>query len=131
MPTVPVLLDTHAFIWAATDDSRLSDRVKALYRDRGEALALSVASIWEMAIKASLGRLLLRTSLATLVDKARTEQGIGVVDISPAHALRVEHLPYHHRDPFDRLLAAQALVEGMSFASRDRVFDAYGVRRIW
>ena len=91
---------------------------------------MSAATVWEMAIKASLGRLQLPTSVANYLSE-KIAQGYRVLPISGLHAARVEELPWRHRDPFDRLLAAQALVEGCPLITRDRVFRKYGVDVIW
>jgi PIN domain nuclease of toxin-antitoxin system len=99
--------------------------------DPANELLLSVASVWEMAIKASLGKLRLATTLGGLLDDARANLGVGLLQIAPEHAMRVQDLPFHHRDPFDRLLASQAIADRLVMLSADSVFDRYGVRRIW
>jgi PIN domain nuclease of toxin-antitoxin system len=125
-----ILIDTHVALWYSQDDPKLPPRLRDALDTAGDnAPRLSVASVWEMAVKKSLGKLVMRIDLDTLV--ARFEQnGIVVVPVLPRHALRVETLPWVHRDPFDRLLAATCLVEGWSLASVDAVFDAYGVARV-
>ena len=90
-----------------------------------------MASVWEMAIKVSLGRLLVGRPLQRLIEIATREQGIHLLDIELDHALQVTGMPWHHRDPFDRLIAAQSLVEGLTLVSKDDAFDAYGVTRLW
>lgn len=125
------LLDTHAFLWLAGDDDRLSDRVRELALDTSNQLSLSVASIWELAIKASLGKLRLDVGLGELVESQKAALGLTLWRIEAAHALEVETLEYHHRDPFDRLLVAQARVERIVIVSRDRRLDDYGVERVW
>ncbi|HVK83865.1 MAG TPA: type II toxin-antitoxin system VapC family toxin [Kofleriaceae bacterium] len=124
------LLDTHAFLWLATDDEKLSPNVRALFADARQELMLSTASIWEMAIKASLGKLTLGTTLAQLVQGGR-DRGIRLLALEADHGYRVEHLPFHHRDPFDRILIAQALHEGIPIVSRDESLDPYSVQRVW
>lgn len=124
------LLDTHTFLWLADDDSRLDANVRVLFSDGDNELFLSAASVWEMAIKASLGKLTLGTPLARLVDGGVT-RGIRLLAVTCEHAYEVEHLPFHHRDPFDRLLVAQASHDGMQLVSRDPAFDAYTVTRVW
>ncbi len=126
-----VLLDTHAFIWAVAGDPRLSAAAAARFLDPDTTLLLSVASVWEMAIKVSLGRLQLGEPLDLLLERELTGQGIGVLSISREHALAVRHLPLHHRDPFDRLLIAQARREELVLLTRDRFFHAYDVRLEW
>ena len=90
-----------------------------------------MASVWEMAIKTSLGRLTLGRPLRYLMQIATEQQGLSLLDIGLDHALHVSSLPWHHRDPFDRLIASQALVNGIPLVSKDTAFDAYGVRRVW
>lgn len=124
------LLDTHAYLWLAREDPRLPRRVIDAFVDGGTAWYLSAASVWEMAIKSSLGKLSLRTPLDRLVSGG-LDQGVRMLDVESQHAMRVEDLPFHHRDPFDRLLVAQARHEGLQLVSRDGVFDAYGIARIW
>lgn len=124
------LLDTHAFLWLASDDERLPATIRELYEAPAHDWLLSTASIWEMAIKASLGKLSLATTLSQLV-QGGVERGIRLLSILPSHAYVVETLPFHHRDPFDRLLVAQATHEGLHLVSRDEVLDAYTVKRVW
>ncbi|NOY93789.1 MAG: type II toxin-antitoxin system VapC family toxin [Deltaproteobacteria bacterium] len=125
------LLDTHTFLWMRHSPSRLGERARAVASDVDSALLLSDVSVWEMAIKLSIGKLKLMEPLAQIVREAHEKNGIERLPIEQAHILRVEQLPLHHRDPFDRLLAAQALIEGLTVSSRDRSFDRYGVKRIW
>lgn len=125
------LLDTHTFLWAAADSKRLGREARARIVDRESTLFLSVASVWEMAIKSSLGKLDLPSSVETFVGAQLTAVGAQLLDIRPVHAARVENIAFHHRDPFDRLLVAQSLVEGLSILAADTAFDAYGVERVW
>ncbi|HEY0985691.1 MAG TPA: type II toxin-antitoxin system VapC family toxin [Kofleriaceae bacterium] len=124
------LLDTHAFLWLATDDAQLSPAVQAIFVDSHQECFLSAASVWEMAIKSSLGKLTIATNLAHLV-RGGLERGLRLLDVSADHAYLIAQLPFHHRDPFDRLLVAQAIHEGMHLVSRDAQLDAYAVTRIW
>lgn len=124
------LLDTHAFLWIAQDDPLLHANVRELFADVGNEIFLSAASVWEMAIKASLRKLTLTAPLARLV-AGGVERGIRLLSIACEHTYQVEQLPFHHRDPFDRLLAAQASHEGMYLVSRDPKFDAYPATRVW
>lgn len=125
-----LLLDTHALLWFQAGDRRLSRAARAAIEAEENQLVLSAAVVWEMAIKASLGRLQLGGTVdAYLAEKLR--QGYGMLPVAWEHAARVEALPWHHRDPFDRLLAAQALVERCPIVSRDRVLGRYGVDLIW
>jgi len=125
-----LLLDTHAFLWFVTGDERLSRRARrAIERDDVERI-LSAASVWEMAIKASLGRLILPGSVEEYITE-KLEGGFRVLSIDWTHAAAVERLARHHRDPFDRLLIAQALAENLPVVSHDAVFRAYGVKLVW
>ena len=125
-----VILDTHTFLWVLSDSPELSQTVREIVSDRRVDKILSLASVWEMAIKRGLGKLVLPTSLETLIGKARSA-GLILAPLELAHVLGVEALPSYHRDPFDRLLISQSLAEGIPLVSQDRAFDAYGVRRIW
>jgi PIN domain nuclease of toxin-antitoxin system len=127
---VRYLLDTHTFLWLADDDPRLSAPARSIFVDTAHECFLSAASVWEMAIKLSLKKLALETSLEQLV-KGGIERGVRLLDVASSHAYLVEQLPWHHRDPFDRLLIAPAAHEGMSLVSRDAIFDAYAAARVW
>ena len=124
-----VLLDTQAFLWWVTDDRRLSKR--AARAIAGTECLLSVASCWEMAIKASMGKLSLPGSVDRFVQEQIEVNGFNLLAISLEHVAGVARLPFHHRDPFDRLLAAQALADDLSIVSADPVFRRYGVTRAW
>lgn len=124
------LLDTHVFLWLAAGDPRLSERARAVFHDIEQECFLSAASVWEMAIKASLGKLELTTSLEHLV-QGGIERGVRLLDVTSDHGLLVERLPFHHRDPFDRLLVAQAMHEGLQLVSADEILSAYPVTRVW
>jgi PIN domain nuclease of toxin-antitoxin system len=128
---VALLLDTHAFLWWAEDSPRLSAKARRAIGRPEEACYLSLASCWEMAIKVSLGRLKLSASVDRFIAAQMAANGIQALGLHLPHVARVAALPFHHRDPFDRLLAAQALVEGLSIVSADPVFKRYGVPRIW
>lgn len=125
-----LLLDTHALLWFQAGDRRLSRTARQAIEAEDADLIVSAATIWEMASKSGLGRLRLPGTVAAyMVD--RIAQGYRVLAVSGAHAARVEELPWHHRDPFDRLLAAQALAEASPMVTRDRVFRKYGVDVVW
>jgi len=126
-----ILLDTQAFIWLATDDSALSKKAKKTFLDEKNDFFLSLASVWEMAIKASLGKLKLGLSLDKLILDQLQKNFIDQLPISFRHVTRVKKLPFHHRDPFDRLLIAQALEENIPVLSSDPAFDHYNIRRLW
>src|ERR1700738_183085 len=104
-----LLLDTHTFLWFCQDDPSLSVRAKSLIEDLGNRMLVSVARCWEIAIKAGLGKLRLGEPSGTYIPNALARTGFALLPISLAHATGVESLPRHHKDPFDRLLAAQAL----------------------
>lgn len=131
MEETRVLLDTHAFLWAASEAPELGPVARTRLSDPTCVPLLSIASIWEMAIKVSLGKLRLRLPLDELIRGGVREAGVSLLPIRLEHALGVTALPFHHRDPFDRLLAAQALSERVPILSADAMFDAYGVRRLW
>lgn len=121
-----ILIDTHILIWHLEDDLRLSAEHSDLIEDSRNAIYVSVASMWEIAIKASLGKLSLSRSISEIfaeVDSSATS----LHAIEPIHTIQVSSLPFHHKDPFDRMIIAQALVEDLSLMSNDVNFVAYGV----
>ncbi len=125
------LIDTHALLWFAGGSPKLSSTARRRIEDvRGERY-VSVASIWEIAIKVSLGRLRLDAELGELVATDIVGSSIAVLDVRKEHAVAVARLPFHHRDPFDRLLVAQAIVEGLDVVTADPAFAQYGVKRVW
>lgn len=126
-----LLLDTHAFLWFIGGSSSLSKKARTLIEDETNRVFLSPASLWEIAIKISLGKLTLSESFDVLIPEQLAVNGIELLDISVNHAALVANLPFHHRDPFDRLLVAQAQVEQMAVISKDEAFDAYDVNRLW
>lgn len=126
-----LLLDTHTFIWWDSDPAKLSATALALCSDASNQLVLSVASLWEMQIKRQLGKLDLRLPLAEIVTHQQETNGVAILTIVQAHVLALEELPSHHRDPFDRLLVAQALVEGATLCSADPVLRSYPIEVGW
>lgn len=126
-----VLLDTCAFLWMLNGDPSLSVRAREIITDSDVDLFLSAASSWEIAIKAALGKITLKDDPELLVPAHMSRNGILPVPISHAHALRTIRLPLHHTDPFDRILIAQADVEGLVVLSPDRAFAPYRVRTVW
>jgi len=124
------LLDTHTFIWWDSQPGRLSGPVLTLLRDPGVTVLLSVVSVWEMVIKLQLGKLSVNSPLATLVSQQQAN-GIRILPVTLDHVLGVEALPPVHKDPFDRLLIAQAQVEGAVLLSSDTVFFQYPARVLW
>ncbi len=126
-----LLLDTHAFIWWDSDPSLLSPHALSLCKNRKNRLVLSVASVWEMQIKLNLGKLKLTLPLSQVIDSQRQTNGIEILPIKLEHVLALEKLSLHHKDPFDRMLIAQALVEDVVVISGDPVFGKYSVNIMW
>jgi PIN domain nuclease of toxin-antitoxin system len=128
---VRLLLDTHAFLWWLDGDRRLSATARGLIADEANAVLVSAASAWEITTKARLGKLPGATEVAADVLGCIGHQNFVPLDITVLHAQRAGGLEGDHRDRFDRMLIAQAQLEDVAILSDDRVFDAYGVRRIW
>jgi PIN domain nuclease of toxin-antitoxin system len=128
---VKLLLDTHAFLWFIAGSEKLSATARELIEDSANQPFLSAASLWEMAIKLSLGRLHLGRPFEDLIPEQMRLNGIQLLGIELEHVTPVTTLPFHHRDPFDRLLVAQAMVEQMTIVSADPAFDAYPIERLW
>jgi PIN domain nuclease of toxin-antitoxin system len=126
-----VLLDTHAFLWWIADSAQLTKKARAVMADPANECLVSLVSCWEMAIKVSLGKLALSTPIERFVPDQLAVNEFALLDIGFRHVARVASLPFHHRDPFDRLLAAQAIEEHISIVSADTTFRRYGVKRIW
>jgi PIN domain nuclease of toxin-antitoxin system len=128
---VKLLLDTHTFIWWDSEPAKLSATALALCSDLANELILSVASLWEMQIKRHLGKLSLRLRLSDIVSHQQATNGVIVLPILPAHVFALDGLPTPHKDPFDRLLVAQANSEGATVVSVDAIFAAYPVHTAW
>lgn len=126
-----VLLDTHAFLWWIYGDRRLSSRARAVLSTEENDVYVSAASAWEITTKARLGRLPFAPDVAADVLGSILGQGFLPLDISTIHAQRAGALPEHHRDPWDRMLIAQAQAQGLALISNDAVFDEYGISRVW
>ena len=122
-----LLLDTHAALWWLGDDERLSHEAARRLADETNQILLSAAVVWEVAIKRSLGKLIVTAEYLSLLLGA----GAQPLPITLEHATAVETLPWHHRDPFDRLLVAQAMAEGASLVSHDQALRPYGVALVW
>jgi PIN domain nuclease of toxin-antitoxin system len=124
------LLDTHVFLWLLRAPEVLPAAVREVAADRSQTLVLSAVTPWEMAIKQTTGKL----NAAEILDnfeRVSAQAGIGILETTIRQLIRGGRLPLHHKDPFDRLLAAQALDLRIPLISHDQVFDLYGVRRIW
>lgn len=126
-----LLLDTHAFLWFVWDDPQLSVAAKSAIEDPTNEKLVSVATCWEIAIKVGLGKLTLGAPASVFLPRELAKNGFSLLAISLEHAAAVETLPPHHKDPFDRLLIAQARIEDVPIVSADAAFDPYGVTRLW
>ncbi len=126
-----LLLDTHAFIWMSGAPERLSPRVYDLLEDDNNAVAVSMVSYWEMAIKIGLGKLDLGPDWTRRLQAFMHDNRVSSLPIRPAHCTAVASLPFHHRDPFDRMLVAQAKSEKLSLISRDASLVRYDIDCIW
>ena len=126
-----LLLDTHAFLWFITNDPKLSPAAKALIADPNNEILVSPASYWETAIKVSIGKYPLSVPYETFITQGIDGNGFKILPIEPRHTAVLTTMTFHHRDPFDRMLLAQAQVEKLSVVSSDTLFDQYGVSRLW
>ena len=126
-----LLLDTQVFILAAQSDKLLSRRARDILLNTERTAYLSLVSLWEMQIKLSLGKLKLPVSLPDAIQRGVTDIGLEILPLQAEHIYKLAELPFHHRDPFDRLLIAQALHEQVPIVSNDEAFDRYGVTRLW
>jgi PIN domain nuclease of toxin-antitoxin system len=128
---VRFLLDTHTFLWWITDDPHLSERARQVISDPENDIFLSAASGWEMAIKTQLGKLQLPDRFEQFIAEQLFRNNITSLPVMMSHALHVQSLPLHHRDPFDRLLIAQGQLEKMPIITTDSVFADYDVEIVW
>ncbi|WP_394842557.1 type II toxin-antitoxin system VapC family toxin [Pendulispora brunnea] len=126
-----LLLDTHVLIFGIHEPMRLPSGVRAQLAEPENDRFFSIASIWEMAIKISLGKLEFPIDLDEVVDRFILKNSVQLLPIEPEHAMAVASLPWHHRDPFDRLLVAQASAESLTLVSADASFEAYDCTRLW
>ena len=126
-----LLLDTHVFLWWVADDPNLTTVARRAIADVNNECFLSLASCWEMAIKSSLGKLRLAKPVGRFVTEQLAANSFTLLNIELRHAAKVEKLPFHHRDPFDRLLVAQAVTEKLIIVTADSGFSNYGVRILW
>lgn len=125
------LLDTHSFLWFMNGDERLSGTARAILDDIENEVILSVASLWEIAIKTSLGKISLERNFEDLIPQQLVSNEIGVLPIRLKHLSVLTDLPFQHRDPFDRLIIAQAMAEGLPILTRDPAFLDYPVQVLW
>jgi PIN domain nuclease of toxin-antitoxin system len=128
---VRLLLDTHAMYWYIEGDPKLSRTAQTLIQDASNEVLISPASYWEIAIKVSIGKWTLNRPYEEFTDLGLRQYGFQVLPILPTHTARLLGLPFHHKDPFDRLLIAQAFAEGIPIVSADPRLDPYGVTRLW
>ena len=126
-----ILLDTHVLIWLVEGDKNLSTVARSAIEDRDNSLYLSIASLWEITIKLSLGKLDLQLSVDEMVESFLIPGGIEILQIQTKHLSILRDLPLHHRDPFDRMIIAQAKLEKMTLISADGMFDQYGISLLW
>ncbi len=125
------LLDTDALLWYTLADPKLSTTAKALILDPANAILISPASYWEIAIKIRIGKLTLHRPYPDFIDACLNKYGFKILPIEPRHTGVLTTLPFHHKDPFDRLLVAQAMVESIPIIGSDPAVDAYGIKRLW
>lgn len=126
-----LLVDSHSLIWAVDDPSRLSPAATVALQDPANDLLVSAPTVWEIAIKVGLGKLTLSLSYRDWMSRAITDLSLSILPVTVDYADAQVALPWHHRDPFDRLLVAQALTEGIPIVSSDVPLDAYGITRVW
>ena len=122
------LLDTNNFIWSDGKQSLLSPQVRAFMEDRRNRLFLSIASVWEMQIKVQIGKLAFQNSLPEVIREQQEKNGIEILPVTLAHVYALSELPSPHRDPFDRIIIAQARVENLIVLSADAIFSQYPVQ---
>jgi PIN domain nuclease of toxin-antitoxin system len=126
-----VLLDTHAFLWLVTDAPNLSDTAKGIFLNNDNELLVSAVTGFEISVKHSLGKLELAEPPRTFIENRLRNNALRSMPVLLRHTYRLSHLPFHHRDPFDRLLVAQSLEEDIPLLSADEILSEYGVERLW
>jgi PIN domain nuclease of toxin-antitoxin system len=126
-----LLLDTHAFLWFIEGNLDLSDLARNLIEDQRNQRFLSVASLWEMSIKVSMGKLELEMAFTELVNREVYGNAIELLEIQPEHLDELLKLPFHHKDPFDRIIIAQSLAENIPVVTKDSAFGSYPVTILW
>lgn len=126
-----LLLDTHAFLWFVTDSPKLTPMSKKLIEDETNQRLISIASIWEMAIKHSIDKLRFQPSFDEFIEEQIFVNKLIIINVNLNHIKTVASLPLYHRDPFDRLIIAQSIVEQLPIISADKIFDSYSLIRLW
>lgn len=126
-----LLLDSHAFLWFVLDDPLLSANARNLIADPNNAVEISPATYWEIAIKIGIGKYSLSESLQGFFERELAANQFNILHIEPRHVTPLTTMPFYHRDPFDRLIIAQAMVEQIPVVSADALFDSYSVKRLW
>ena len=126
-----LLLDTHAFLWWDLTPEKLPNSLRHSLENSGNVVYLSHISIWEMQIKSQLGKLNLRLSLEQLIQEQKATNGIMLQSLYESHIYGLDKLPHHHRDPFDRLLISQALIEGLTLITNDSQIQQYDINTVW
>ena len=125
-----LLLDTHAFIWYVEDSNKLPEATRETIKSEENTILISIASLWEIAIKTSLEKLTLKVSIEEIVNLI-IKNGFELLPILPVHIIKNNILEFHHRDPFDRMIIAQGLSEEIVIVGKDEMFDKYNVTRVW
>ena len=126
-----LLLDTHVLIWWSLDSAKLSRKVYDLLTDSNNTLVVSIASVWKMQVKVQLGKLDLDGKVSELITHQQQVNNLEILSIDLTHIYALESLQNEHRDPFDRMMIAQSIVEEMPLLSADKIFDRYPVDNIW
>ena len=126
-----ILLDTHTFLWFVLGDAQLSSTARSLIEDVATTKLVSPAVYWELAIKISIGKYKLNEPFESFLDRGIIQNGFQILPIEPRHAAELTTLPFHHRNPFERLIIAQAIIEQIPVVSADKAFDDYPVKRLW
>lgn len=126
-----LLFDTHSFIWWHSQRAKLSPEVLKFCADPDNQLYLSVVTVWEIQIKHQIGKLELTKPIETIVEEQQLQNAVTLLPITLPHVLQLDSLPLHHRDPFDRLLIAQAQIEGLTVISHDSMFGHYSIKVVW
>ncbi len=125
------ILDTHILLWIVDDNPKLSKNVKSIYLNPSNDMYISLASIWELVIKISLQKLIIDDSITNFITTHIKGNNITILDITLKHIIGLENLPYYHRDPFDRLIISQSILEKIPIIGNDKSFDKYPIKRVW